>query len=265
MPPTGPVRQPVFPTDQHRQAAETAARFFAGRDLVDSVLVTNSIARGVAVAGSDLDMNVLLAAGAGKARADALQGEWDVFRATDPRLLAFEASGPFVHLHLDVTLGQFVPAVWDDGGGPDDFEIGIGNLLRAAPLGSPGEHFLQFMQQWSPYYNEGTRIQRLQMVCAACRYDLSFVPFYSARGLVFQAFDRLYRAFQEFLQALFIARRIYPIAYNKWIHEQVAGWLGLPALYEQLTGILALPALEPGALNDHAQRLGALLEDWAGE
>ncbi len=135
--------QPVFPTDQHRQAAETAARFFAGRDLIDSVLVTNSIARGVAVPGSDLDMNVLLAAGAGQARADALQGAWDAFRAADPLLCAFEASGPFMHLHLDVTLGLFAPNVWDDGGGPDDFEIGIGNLLRAAPLGPPGEHFLR--------------------------------------------------------------------------------------------------------------------------
>lgn len=91
MPPTYSVRRPVLPTDQHRQAAETAARFFAGRDLVDSVLVTNSIARGVAVPGSDPDMNVLLAAGAAQARADALPGEWDGFRVTDPLLRTLES------------------------------------------------------------------------------------------------------------------------------------------------------------------------------
>lgn len=255
--------RPAFPTEKHLQAAETAARFFAGRGLVDSVLVTNSIARGTAVPESDLDMNVLLDETATLPQADALQAEWDAFHATDPLLNAFEASGPFMHVHLDVTLGQFVPEAWDDGGGPDAFEIGIGNLLRAAPLNQPGNHFLQLHQRWLPYYNENLRKERLSMVRAACRYDLDFIPFYTARGLVFQAFDRLYRAHQEFLQALFIARCVYPIAYNKWIHEQVAGWLGLPELYEKLPGILALPALEPAALNDRAQRLGALLETWA--
>jgi hypothetical protein len=256
------LAQLVFPTALHRQAAETAARFFAGRVQVDSVLVTNSIARGVAVPESDLDMNVLLGETAAQPQADALQAEWDAFKAGDPTLQAFEAGGTFMHVHLDVTLGQFTPEVWDDGGGPDFFEIGIGNLLRGAPLGEPGGHFLQLRQHWLPYYEEDLRRQRLAMVRAACRYDLDFIPFYTARGLVFQAFDRLYRAHQEFLQALFIARRVYPIAYNKWIREQVAGWLGLPDLYDQLPGILALPALEPDALNDHAQRLGALLEIW---
>jgi predicted nucleotidyltransferase len=251
-----------FPTTQHQLTAETAARFFAGRDLIDSVLVTNSIARGNAVPGSDLDMNVLLGEAATQAQADALQAEWDAFRAAEPTLCAFEASGPFMHVHLDVTLGWFEPEVWDDGGGPDFFEIGIGNLLRAAPLGQPGAHFLRLRQDWLPYYNEDLRRQRLAMVRAACRYDLDFIPFYTARGLVFQAFDRLYRAHQEFLQALFIACRVYPIAYNKWIHEQVVDWLGLPALYDQLPGILALPALEPAMLNDRANRLGALLENW---
>jgi len=251
-----------FPTTQHQLTAETAARFFAGHDLVDSVLVTNSIARGVAVPESDLDMNVLLGADADQAQAEALQAEWEAFKAANPELRAFEASGPFMHVHLDVTLGRFEPEAWDDGGGPDFFEIGIGNLLRGAPLGAPGSHFLQLRQGWLPYYNEDLRSQRLAMVRAACRYDLDFIPFYTARGLVFQAFDRLYRAYQEFLQALFIARRVYPIAYNKWIHEQVVDWLGLPALYDQLPGILALPALEPAVLNDRTNRLGEMLESW---
>ncbi|GAP12475.1 hypothetical protein LARV_00210 [Longilinea arvoryzae] len=260
MRPTWP--SPVFPTPQHQRAAEKAARFFSGRESIDTVLVTNSIARGAAVPDSDLDMNVLLRTGATQGQADAMQLEWNAFLAEDPLLRAFEAGGPFRQVHLDVTIGQFIPSEWDDGGGPDAFEIGIGNLLRAAPLGQRGGHFLQFRQLWLPYYMEEMRIRRLQMVRGACRYDLSFVPFYSARDLVFQAFDRLYRAFQEFLQGLFIARRVYPIAYNKWIREQVSGWLGLPELYDRLPGILALPALEPALLDEHARRLEALLEEW---
>src|SRR5207253_3099325 len=51
---------------------------------------------------------------------------------------------------------------------------------------------------------------RLAMVREACARDLEAIPFLLNRGLYFQAFDRLYKAFQEFLQALFVARRIYP-------------------------------------------------------
>ena len=45
------------------------------------------------------------------------------------------------------------------------------------------------------------------MVRTACVYDLEHALFFVRRGLYFQAFDRLYKSFQEFLQALFIARR----------------------------------------------------------
>jgi hypothetical protein len=39
------------------------------------------------------------------------------------------------------------------------------------------------------------------------------------------------------LQALFVERRTYPLAYNKWIREQVTEWLTLPGLYEELPPI----------------------------
>ena len=41
------------------------------------------------------------------------------------------------------------------------------------------------------------------------------------RGLVFHAFSRLYHAHRELIQGLFIAHRKYPIAYDKWVKEQV--------------------------------------------
>lgn len=82
------------------------------------------------------------------------------------------------------------------------------------------------------------------MVRAACLYDLDHVPFFLERGLPFQAFDRLYKAQQEFLQGLFIARRVYALAYNKWIREQVVEWLDLPEVFDQL---LRLPGLSDEA------------------
>ena len=84
-----------------------------------------------------------------------------------------------------------------------------------------------------------------------------------ARNLYFHAFDKLYHAFQEFLQALFIARRVYPIAYDKWIHEQVSGWLGLPQLYARLPAILEVRDLESDELCGRARELLELLEVWA--
>ena len=105
--------------------------------------------------------------------------------------------------------------------------------------------------RWLPFYDEGLRARRLAMVREACLYDLDHVPFFLERGLPFQAFDRLYKAQQEFLQGLFIARRVYALAYNKWIREQVVEWLGLPDVFDQL---MRLPAVSDEAgQRRHAQ------------
>ena len=41
-----------------------------------------------------------------------------------------------------------------------------------------------------------------------------------------------------------MARRTYPLAYNKWIREQVADWLALPKLYKELPPILSVRNIE---------------------
>jgi hypothetical protein len=88
-------------------------------------------------------------------------------------------------------------------------------------------------------------------------------PFYLGRGLYFQAFDRLYKAFHEFLQALFVARRTYPLCYNKWIQEQVIEWLSLPDLYKELPPILSVRNIESAEVGEKAEALRALLDRWA--
>ena len=105
-------------------------------------------------------------------------------------------------------------------------------------------------------------MSRLAMVREACARDVEAIPFYLNRGLYFQAFDRLYKAFQEFLQALFLARRTYPLAYNKWIREQVTEWLSLPKLYEQLPPILSVRNIQGPELGEKADALRSLLERW---
>jgi hypothetical protein len=171
--------------------------------------------------------------------------------------------GPHAHIHLDIVSGEFVPVPWDDGGGPDGFELGIGNLLAyAAPLHLVGPYYRQLQAKWLPYYAEDLRRQRLEMARSACLYDLDHVPFFVRRELYFQAFDRLYKSFQEFLQALFIARRVYPLAYNKWIHMQVAEWLVLPQLYAALPPLLSVSNMETRELVEKANDLKTLLEVW---
>ncbi|HSD02602.1 MAG TPA: hypothetical protein VLB81_09545 [Gaiellales bacterium] len=93
--------------------------------------------------------------------------------------------------------------------------------------------------------------------------DLDHVPLMVRRDEPFHAFHRLYLAFQGFLQAVFIARRTYPIAYDKWMREQVEDLLGLPDLYRCLPGIVGVDRLRLPALTAAAEELRALLDEWA--
>src|SRR5215472_16945248 len=230
-----------FPTALHREVADLAGDFFSSRAYVDTILVVNSCARGRAVAGSDLDMAVLIKPMAPSQEVQSLTMKWQQFMATDPKVARFQSSGRFTQVHVDIFDGRMMPTVWDHGGGPDTFEIEIGNRVAyAAPLCVAGTYFRQLQSQWLPYYEEQLRLSRLAMVREACARDLDAVPFFLGRGLYFQAFDRLYKAFQEFLQALFVARCTYPLAYNKWIREQVADWLALPQLYDELPPVLSV-------------------------
>jgi hypothetical protein len=257
------ISPPGFPTALHQEVAGLARDFFSSHASVDTILVVNSCARDRAVAGSDLDLAVLLTPAAPSQEVQSLTMKWQQFLATQPMVHRFRSTGPFTQVHLDVFDGRMMPTVWDDGGGPDSFEIEIGNRVAyAAPLGEAGAHFRQLQSQWLPYYEENLRLSRLSMVRGECARDLEAIPFFLGRGLHFQAFDRLYKAFQEFLQALFIVRRTYPLAYNKWIREQVAEWLSLPDLYQELPQILSVRNIESTEVGQKADMLRVLLERW---
>jgi predicted nucleotidyltransferase len=253
----------AFPTVLHRQVAELTHDFFTAHRQVDTVLVVNSCARGQAVPESDLDLAVLVVRDATTQDVQALEKRWSDFSAAHPLVRQLKDVGPFAQLHVDVFDGRVTPLIWDEGGGPDSLEVEIGNRVAyGVPLHDAGSHFQDLQSKWLPYYEDDLRMSRLTMVRDACVHDLEHVPFFVRRGLHFQAFDRLYKAFQEFLQALFIARRTYPLAYNKWIREQVEGWLGLPDLYRELPPILSVRDIESAELVDKANALRVLSERW---
>jgi hypothetical protein len=267
MPPPKPLETALiqFPTAAHSALSMLAVDFFTPHPIVDTVLLLNSCARNQAAPESDLDMGVLVKPSAPRQDVEALEVEWRQHTADNLLVRQYLSSSSFAHFHLDLLDGRFSYSSWDEGGGPDYFEVEIGNLLAySAPVSTPGPYFRQLQQAWLPYYDEEVRASRLEMVRSACSYDLDFIPFYVRRGLYFQAFDRLYKAFQEFLQALFITRRVYPLAYNKWIREQVENWLELPALYRILPSILSIENIESEAVAARAADLRKLLEDWTG-
>lgn len=252
-----------FPTELHQQAAESIAGYLSTAPEVDTILVINSCARGKATPESDLDMGALTVEGTSWDDVARLKQNWRQAVGNLPPVQEFKQSGRNAYVHLPVSNGEFVPRVWDEGGGPDNFEISIGNwLAHSAPFSNSGPHFAKLQSKWLPYYDDDLRSQRLAMVRDACLADLDYLSLYLGRGLYFQAFDRLYKAFQEFLQAMFIAHRCYPIAYNKWIHEQVVEWLGLADLYPQLAPIISVHNLESRELEEHAQALHNLLDQW---
>jgi len=212
------IFKPRFPTTLHQDTAELVRDYFLTIPNVDTVLVVNSFARGQAVPESDLDFAILVNPGTTPAEIKNIETNWQIYSETQPAFLKYKQSNQFAHLHLDNIDSNYTPTILEIGVASDFFEIEIGNQIRySAPMDNAGVYFQELQNKWLPYYNEELRLQRLTMTRKACEYDLNHIPFFIKRVLYFQAFDILYKGFQEYLQTLLIANKTYPIAYNKWI------------------------------------------------
>ena len=256
------ILNPSFPTKLHQDSAELINDYFLAICSVDTVLVVNSCARGQAIPESDLDFAILIKPDTKPAEIRNIQNSWEIYSQEQPTLIKYKQSSKFAHLHLDIIDGNYVPIKIKEGEPIDYLEIEIGNqICYSAPMHSSGSYFQTLRNKWLPYYNEELRLQRLQMINDACNYDLDHIPFFIKRELYFQAFEILYKAFQEYLQTLFIANKTYPIAYNKWIKEQVVKWLNKPDLYPKLSPILSIRNIESKQINDKAKDLRMLLGD----
>jgi len=256
---------PVYPTCQHADAAEVVTTFFNHQPGVEAVLLMGSCARGRAVPGSCVDILILLRPPELADRRTELESAWHRFYESQPVFAAMRQHGPFAHVDLDFIDGDFDTDRHDHGWttGADEFELEVGNSLAySLPLWEDGSYYRELRARWLPYYDDDLRRTRLEMVIGYCRNNLAHIPQYAPRELYFQSFKRLYHAFEEFLQALFIARRTYPIAYDKWVEEGVSQVLGLPELYAQLPGLLEIPRFESQETILKARRLEALLDEY---
>ncbi len=252
-----------YPTPQHKHAAEALTGFFAEQDGFEAVLLVNSCARGKAVPDSCLDITVLALPQTLALDREALEKRWEEYYNTADVFRQLEKAGKFSEVHLDIVDGLFRPGTHEWTSGPDPFELEIGNALAySVPLWEGSDYYRRLQARWLPYYSEDLRRERLQIVLRFCFNNLDHIPLYVERGLYFQSFDRMYNAYREFLQALFISHRRYPIAYDKWIREQVVEILGLPELYAELVGLFEIKQFESKELTEKAERLRGLLGEY---
>jgi hypothetical protein len=189
-----------------------------------------------------LDLNVLV-----KNEKDSDEME-KKFKKLDKSVKEFKEVkkvGAYTQIDFNVNSGNIVPKRRGWTSGPDDFELEIGNLLvYSVVLFDRDNYFNKIKKRYMPYYPEKLRKKRLKEVKNFLFNNLDHVPLYVKRKLYFQAFDRLYKSNQEFLQALFIKKKVYPIAYDKWIKEQFVEILKMPELYPQIVDIIQVKKLE---------------------
>ncbi len=253
----------IYPTELHRETVEVVNEFFLRQPNIDTILLVNSLARGKATPESDIDIAILGKHAINKIEIIELETAWQVLLNSDPTLIRYQSSNRFAKIHLDIIDGSFEPAIWEVDGGIDFFEVEIGNrLLYSVPLTGIGDHFKKLNLKWLPYYNTTLQIQRLKLIKEACLYNIEHIPFFIKRGLYFQAFDQLYIALQKFLQTLFIKYKTYPIAYNKWIKDQVVEILKLPELYKELPKIISVSNIESIGVIKNAEKLKLLLDQY---
>lgn len=251
----------AFRTTTHRRAAEVAAAFLKEQAEVDAVLLVGSAAR--RADANDLDLSAIVST---SDQGPQVERKFAEFAATSSELLALNNLGRFVALDFHATDGVFSPRPRGWTSGPDGFELEIGNeVAYSVILWQRDARMTELRRQWLPFYDDARREERLASARMYAVNDLDHVQLMLDRDEPFHAFHRLYVAFQEFLQALFIAQRMYPIAYDKWVREQVEGLLGLGDLYSELPEIIGIPSLDGERIAQSTARLRMLLEEWTTE
>jgi hypothetical protein len=253
-----------YPTEQHAKSAKKIAEYFSEVKSISAVLLTNSCARNKATKDSGLDI-VILMQPSNVREIKAIELSWNNYRDRETIFHDLSASGKYSDIDLAFTTGEFKPENYthDWTSGPDMFEVQIGNFINySAPLFEKDDYYRNLRRKWLPYYPDDLRKERLAMVLSYAWNNLDHIPLFIDRGLYFQAFDRLYNAYKEFLQALFISKRRYPIAYDKWIKEQIRDILVLPDLYDHLVRLISIENIESTQILDKEQLLRQLIDEY---
>jgi len=254
-------KTPAFPTTRHERACESVIDHLASDRRISALLLTCSCARGQASPQSCVDMTVLVRP---EHHRQFVAETWPLieqFILEDGACQALQASVPFDGIDIGLSSGQFRPGPHGYATGPDGYEVEIGNTLAwVHPLLRRGSYLAELQSRYLPYYDDGLAQRRLETALAFAHNNLDHVMATARRGLYIQAHKRLVNTVYEFLQALFISRRIYPITYDKWVREQLVDILQEPALYDLVMETLAIPALNERAFGQRVDALRQALE-----
>ena len=255
-----------YPSKEHEQASEAIVSFFSALRDVEAVILIGSCARGKATPDSCLDITVLVPPKVLSTKKTVLEQQWSNLYEEEAVFKKLRKVGKYSHVDLEFIDGNFAPKPRSWTSGPDEFELEIGNnLVYSVTLWKHSNYLKRLKSKWLPYYDEKLRRERLAMTRGYCLNNLDHIPLYVDKGLYFQAFNRLYDAFREFLQALFISRRTYPIAYDKWIREQIEENLEMPKLYQQLPRLFEIEHFESQEITHRARKLKQLLKKYVVE
>ena len=244
-----------YPSKQHELAANKFVDIFSKDKKVMSILLICSCARGKASKDSCLDICILT-------KNKDMKKIWNRFEKIYTKIKEFKQLkkvGRYSHIDFFASDGKIKIGKRDWTSGPDEYEIEIGNLFAySVPLFDKNKYFEKLRKKYLPYYPETLRKKRLKEVKMYLFNNLDHIPLYVKRKLYFRSFNRLYNASKEFLQALFIKNKIYPISYDKWINEQLVEILNKPKLYKEFVKILEIRKLESNEILKKTEKLKTL-------
>ena len=244
----------TFPTQSHQEAFEATVEHFKKKEGVLAITLVGSILRSQGSFDADVDVDVFVE---DSKAIDTLSSEFDVVGPSILKGLKDKSdTGCFfdIGLHIRTLNPQPHKRSWTDG--PGEFEIELGHsFVYCEPVFKRGAAYDSAKKKFLPYYNETLRNERLKEAGTFCLNNIEHIEPYVKRGLYFQAFERLHDACKEFLQALFISKRVYPLDYDKWVKYELVEILKMPGLYKEFVLLYELQKLESNELIEKGRHL----------
>ena len=248
-----------FPTDTHKQVFDKSIEYLKTIPEVGAVTLGGSLARSKGDFHSDIDINLYMKP---EFEEDDSRKENIIkdFKNFETSLGKFDNVDKYFHVGIDIRALSVKPEPRDWVTGPDEYEVEIGNAYVYCEL--IYEHDLLFSNtkdNYLPYYSEDLRKERLDEVMMYLKNDIGKSEVAAERGLYFHAFKRFHNANLEFLQALFMVKKTYPLTYDKWVKEQLVDILKLPELYKDFVSLYELNELESNELLEKIKLLNSLI------
>lgn len=254
--------KPTYPSTLHEQAANAVVEHFRGRPHVKAILLTNSCARGKATVDSCLDMLIIHEPSMDRPAYYEMTQSLADYVAREPVFASLKRVGRFSELDPEFTDAVVQPSSFRRGpvSGPDHLELEIGNtFVYSSVLWEADSYFRDLRNGWLPYYGEELRRRKLAEALGYFRNTIDHIEPFANRGFGHSCVKRLLIGLEEFLQALFISRRIYPIAYDKHLPEQIIEILGEEALYPKLAALFEIHTLDARSLIEKGNALSDLM------